>query len=453
MFALRYSAVVILIIAGALGYFVWHTTGSTSSPQAAQGRFDFKLGLDLSGGTHLVYSADTGKIASADVAESLQALREVVERRVNAFGVGEPMVQTEQGGALGQGDYRLVVELPGITDVDAAVKMIGATPLLEFKLVKEGFEDKLTLSTSSGQVIPNPAAFEDTGLTGAYLSRATLEFNSGTGNVGLTEPVVRVDFNSDGTKLFSDITSNNVGREMAIFLDGTMVSAPVIREKIGDGTAIISGNFTADSAKELVRSLNLGALPVPITLASTQSIGAILGDEAVHAGVLAGVVGFVALALFMLFWYRLPGFVAVVSLSIYVILMLVLFKLIPVVLTAAGIAGFILSVGLAVDANILIAERIKEELAAGKKLDHGIREGFKRAWLAIRDSNIAHIIAAVILFWFGTSLIKGFALVFGLGVLVSMFSAITISRTFLLALGVNTEKQLGHFLMRSGLRK
>jgi protein-export membrane protein SecD len=262
-----------------------------------------------------------------------------------------------------------------------------------------------------------------------------------------------VDFNSEGAKLFGDITGNNVGRSIAIFLDGQMVSAPVVQEKISDGTAIISGNFTAETARELVRNLNLGALPVPINLVSTQSIGATLGDEALKAGMLAGIVGFIALALFMVLWYRAPGVVAVASLFIYVVLMLALFKLIPVVLTAAGIAGFILSVGLAVDANILIAERIKEELANGKALNVAIREGFSRAWLAIRDSNVAHVIAGVILFWFGTSLIKGFALVFGLGVIVSMLSAITISRTFLLALGINAETKVGHFLMRSGLRK
>ncbi len=449
MFRIRYAAAVILIIAGALGYFIYHTTGGG-------GRFDFKLGLDLSGGTHLVYKADISKIEPASVADSLQTLREVIERRVNSFGVSEPVVQTLQGGALGGGEQRLVVELPGITDVDEAVKLIGQTPLLEFKLVKKGFEDKLTISTTSttaGSVnlIPNPEAFEETGLSGKYLSRATLEF--GSGGVGLSQPTVRVDFNPEGTKLFGDITSANVGRVIAIFLDGTLVSSPVVQEKITDGTAIISGNFSADTARELVRNLNLGALPVPINLVSTQSIGAILGDEALNAGILAGIVGFIILSLFMLFWYRIPGLVAVVSLTIYVVFMLVLFKLIPVVLTAAGIAGFILSVGLAVDANILIAERIKEELAAGKKLDHAIREGFARAWLAIRDSNIAHIIAGVILFWFGTSLIKGFALVFGLGVVVSMLSAITISRTFLLALGINAESKLGHFLMRSGLRK
>jgi preprotein translocase subunit SecD len=296
MFRIRYAAVVILIAAGVLGYFIYHTTGKG-------GRFDFKFGLDLSGGTHLVYSADVSKIEAANVNDSLQTLREVIERRVNSFGVSEPVVQTLQGGALGSGEHRLVVELPGVTDVNEAVKLIGQTPLLEFKLVKKGFEDKLTTSTttSAGNIsIPNPDAFEDTGLTGKYLSRASLQFGSG-GSVGLQQPTVRVDFNAEGAKLFGDITGNNVGRSIAIFLDGAMVSAPVVQEKISDGTAIISGNFTAESARELVRNLNLGALPVPITLVSTQSIGATLGDEALKAGMLARYRGFFALALFMLF--------------------------------------------------------------------------------------------------------------------------------------------------------
>ena len=455
MFALRYSAVLILIASAAVGYFVYTTTDSTpsinsgqaGSPQAGQGRFDFKLGLDLSGGTHLVYRADTSKLPAEGVNDSLATLREVIERRVNAFGVGEPLVQTVQGGVLGGGEHRLIVELPGVTDVNEAVRLIGATPLLEFKLVKQGMEGQLVIASGT----PNPAAFVDTGLTGEFLSRAALEFNSGVGVV--QEPVVRVDFNSEGAKLFGDITRANIGRELAIFLDGQLVSAPVIRDAITNGTAIISGGFTADEAKELVRNLNLGALPVPIELVSSQTIGATLGQDALRAGVVAGLIGFLVLSLFMILWYRLPGLVAVVALVIYIVLMLALFKLIPVVLTAAGIAAFILSVGLAVDANVLIAERLKEELGSGKKADAAIREGFSRAWLAIRDSNTAHIIAAIILFWFGTSLIKGFALVFGLGVVISMFSAITISRTFLLALGVDAEKPLGHFLLRSGLRK
>ncbi len=442
MFRLRYSAVLILIVAAVLAFFAWNTTGK-------DGRYDFKLGLDLSGGTQLLYRADISKLEPSSVEESLSALRDVIERRVNAFGVGEPVVQTVQGGALGGGERRLVVELPGITDVEEAVRLIGETPLLEFRLVKQGMENSVV--TDAGEV--NQEAFEDTGLTGKYLSRAALEFNAGGGIAVPSAPVVRIDFNSEGRQLFADITSVNVGRFLAIFLDGELISAPIIQDKITEGTAIISGNFSAESAREMVRNLNLGALPVPIELVSTQTIGATLGEKAVRAGVVASVVGFLALSLFMILWYRLPGLVAVVSLGIYVILMLILFKLIPVVLTAAGIAGFILSVGLAVDANVLIAERLKEELAAGKKAQDAIREGFARAWLAIRDSNIAHIIAAVILFWFGTSLIKGFALVFGLGVIVSMLSAITISRTFLLALGVSGESKLGHFLLRSGLKK
>jgi protein-export membrane protein SecD len=440
MFALRYSAVLILLAAAAVGYFVYAT-------EHPGGRFAFKYGLDLQGGTHLVYSADTSKLQQGDIEDSLTTLREVIERRVNAFGVSEPVVQTVQGGVLGGGEHRLIVELPGVTDVNQAIALIGQTPVLEFKLVKKGMESQVAFASGT----PNPAAFEDTGLTGKYLSRASLVFSNGVGQ--LQQPTVRLDFNGDGAKLFSDITSKNIGSELAIFLDGKLIEAPVIRDAITNGTAIISGNFTAESAKALVRNLNLGALPVPISLVSTQKIGATLGDEALQAGVKAGVLGFIVLSLFMVLWYRLPGLIAVVALVIYCILMLGVFKLIPVVLTAAGIAGFILSVGLAVDANILIAERIKEELSAGKKAEAAIREGFSRAWLAIRDSNIAHIIAAIILFWFGTSLIKGFALVFGLGVVVSMLSAITISRTFLLALGITAEKPLSHFLMRSGLRK
>ncbi len=441
MFAIRYWSVLILIAAAAVAFFVWNTTGKG-------GRFDFKLGLDLSGGTHLVYNIDTSKVAGADTADALTSLKQVIERRVNAFGVGEPIVQTEQGGALGQGQYRLVVELPGITDTQEAIKRIGETPQLEFKLVKKGQENNLV----DAQGVPIASSFTDTGLTGTYLSKATLQFGNGSSQVP-SEAVVRADFNPEGAKLFGDITKANVGNQLAIFLDGALLSAPVIQTAITDGTAIISGNFTPEAAREMVRNLNLGALPLPIQLESTQTIGATLGADALRAGLMAGIVGFIALAIFMILWYRLPGVVAVVSLVIYCILMLAIFKLIPVVLTAAGIAGFILSVGLAVDANVLIAERLKEELALGKKSETAIREGFSRAWLAIRDSNIAHIIAAVILFWFSTSLIKGFALVFGLGVLVSMLSAITISRTFMLALGLNADSKAGRFLMRSGLKK
>jgi len=439
MFALRYSAVLILVAAAALGYFVWHTTG-------LHGRFDFAYGLDLSGGSELTYNADISKIPASQVPDSLATLQQVIERRVNAFGVSEPSIQTAQGGALGTGQYRLIVDLPGVTDINQAIALIGQTPTLEFKLVKPGFQ----ASTTNADGSVNMNAFQDTGLTGEYLTSASLQFGAGTGALA-SAPVVQVNFNSEGAKLFSQITDNNVGGELGIFLDGQLIEAPTISEKIDGGQAIIQGSFTAEQAKEMADNLNLGALPIPIKLDSTQSVGATLGSEALHAGVYAGLIGFIILSLFMILWYRLPGLVAVVSLVIYSVLMLAIFKLVPVVLTAAGIAGFILSVGLAVDANILIAERMKEELRDGKNAEAAIRDGFKRAWNAIRDSNIAHIIAAVILFWIGTSVIKGFALVFGLGVLVSMLSAITISRTFLLALGVNANSRVGRFLMRSGL--
>jgi protein-export membrane protein SecD len=446
MFALRYTSVLILIAAIALGFFIYKTT--QPAYQAAQGRFAFKLGLDLSGGTQLTYDADVSKVPAANVSDSLTALQAVIERRVNAFGVSEPVVQLEQGGALGNGTHRLIVELPGVTDVNKAIALIGQTPTLEFKLVKPGFE----ASTTNADGSVNQNAFTDTGLTGEYLTGASLQFGNGSGALA-SAPVVQVNFNTQGATMFANITKANVGKQLGIFLDGQLIEAPTIQQEIDGGQAIISGNFTAQTAKNLATNLNLGALPVPITLDSTDSIGATLGAQALAAGLDAGIIGLIILSLFLILWYRVPGIVAVVSLIIYSILMLTLFKLIPVVLTAAGIAGFILSIGLAVDANILIAERMKEEIAAGKSAEEAIRAGFSRAWSAIRDSNIAHIIAAVILFWLGTSIIKGFALVFGLGVLVSLFSAITISRTFLLALGISADSKVGHFLLRSGLRK
>lgn len=449
------SACAVLVLGALLGYFVYATTGEGK-------RFDFKLGLDLSGGSRLVYDADVSGIAASETASAMEVLREVIENRINAFGVAEPLVQAEEGSVVAGSQHRLVVELPGVTDVDEAAAAIGKTPLLEFKLVDPEaaaigsvVEIGAASTTDTGKVKVKQSEagrYIETGLTGRYLKRATLQF--GTQEQGtVNEPIVQVTFNDEGAELFEKITTEHVGEQMAIFLDGEPISEPVIRERIAGGTATISGGFTPVEARDLVRNLNFGALPVPITLATTQTIGAALGDEALRAGVMAGVAGFILLSVFMILWYRLPGVVAVVALLIYIIIMLALFKLVPVVLTAAGIAGFILSIGLAVDANVLIAERIKEELAAGKITDEAIREGFSRAWLAIRDSNIAHVIASVILFWFGTALIKGFALVFAIGVFVSMFSAITISRTLLMALGINAEKPLGRFLLRSGVTR
>lgn len=443
-----FRAIAVIACALALGYFVYTSTTNTES------KYPFKLGLDLAGGSHLVYEADVSSLKPAEVPELMNVLREVIERRINVFGVSEPNVQVERSSVVAETKKeRLIVELPGVADVNQAVKEIGKTPLLEFKLVDKEAMDAVVAAGPDADPATLKNPYMDTGLSGRYLTRAELVFGQGSGAGLSNEPIVSITFNEEGATLFENITRDNVGKQLAIFLDGNMMSSPVINEAIGGGKAIISGNFTPDEARELVRNLNFGALPVPITLVSTQTIGSSLGDEALRAGVYAGVIGFIILSIFLILWYRLPGVVAVVALVVYVVIMLALFKLIPVVLTAAGIAGFILSVGLAVDANVLIAERMKEELRAGKHIDDAIKEGFSRAWLAIRDSNIAHIIVGVILFWFGTALIKGFALVFGVGVLVSMFSAITVSRTLLIALPIRGEGKISKFLMSSGISR
>jgi protein-export membrane protein SecD len=341
------------------------------------------------------------------------------EKRVNVYGVSEPLVQVEQGGVLGskEAENKLVVELPGVTDIDQAVEMIGKIPKLEFRLVNE---DKLENGSSTFST-------EYTGITGAQLKRATLQFDQNT-----NQPIVGLELNPEGRDLFAKVTKEHTGKILGIFLDGQPLSLPTIRQEIKDGKAVISGGFTSTEAQALVRDLNYGALPVPIELLSTQTVGASLGQNALKGGVKAGAVAFAIIALFLIVYYRLPGVVAVLALGVYSVLMLALFKFIPVTLTAAGIAGFILSIGMAVDANILIFERMKEELRSGKNQWDAMHEGFARAWLSIRDSNISSILTGAILYFFGSSsIITGFALVFVIGVLVSMFSAITASRIFL----------------------
>lgn len=454
-------AFVVLAFGAAVGYFVYTSTLNDAT------KYPFKLGLDLAGGSQLTYVADVSKISEAEIPELMGVLREVIERRVNVFGVSEPNVQVERSSVVAEKvEQRLIVELPGVTDIDEAIKSIGETPLLEFKLATEeviSAQQALgasfdSLQTEGGSVnvevsgVNGEEAFVDTGLTGRFLERAELVFGQGQGGLS-NEPIVSLTFTTEGAQLFEEITRNNTGSYLAIFLDGEMISSPRINEAIVGGKAIIQGNFEATEARDLVQNLNFGALPVPIKLDSTQSIGSSLGEQALQAGIYAGVVGFILLSIFMVLWYRVTGVIAVIALVLYVLMMLALFKFIPVVLTAAGLAGLILSIGLAVDANVLIAERIKEEIREGKSANDAIRTGFSRAWLAIRDANVTSIIAAVILFWFGTSLIKGFALVLLIGVFVSMFSAITVSRTLLLALPLNTSSKIGKFLMSSGLSR
>ncbi len=425
----------VLIIAGLLGWFVLTTNGTGS-------HYGIKLGLDLAGGTELIYKADANAVAG-DKQGALTSLRDVIERRVNLFGVAEPLVQLEKSSAVaGTQEDRLLVELPGVTDVKAAVDAIGKTPTLEFKLVG-------TPSENASSTV----AYVSTGLTGRYLKNAELQFSAGQSGAAAGTPVVVLNFNDEGTKMFAKITGDNVGKQLAIFLDGEPISSPVIQEAIPGGTATITGQFTPTEARDLVRNLNFGALPVPIELASSNTIGPSLGGAAFQAGLMAALIGFLLVTLFMILWYRLSGVVASVALVIYVLLTVLVMKVVPITLTASGIAGFILSIGLAVDANVLIFERMKEELRHGKDAHDAVKIGFFRAWSAIRDGHLTMLISSIILFWLGTSIVQGFALVFGFGVIASLISAVFVSRVFLLAIvPEKAEGPIWNFLLSSGFQ-
>lgn len=527
------------------------------------------LGLDLQGGTSLVYEADTAQLVAGEEAEALAGVRDVIERRINAFGVSEPVVQTNKVG----NNWRVIVELPGVTDINAAVKQIGETPLLEFKVEDDnqavtdeqkqlidslnqqtktqaegilleakaggdfvalasansqdiatkdkagdvGYANKANVPTALvetlyttpvGEVAPNLIETDDayyivkitkrvhtaqtvddlnrqidngeepsfendlisvtspdeevvrysqitfrklaataglfgpnytvTELTGKNLKSAEVQFTTTT-----NEPVVTLNFDEEGSKLFADITRDNVGKTVAIFLDGSPISTPLVNEAITSGSAQISGSFTIEEAKELKQRLNAGALPIKITLVNQRNIGPTLGQDAIERSVTAGLIGVLLLAIFMVAYYRWPGFVAIIALGVYSLLLLAIFKLWPITLTLAGVAGFIFSLGVAVDANVLIFERLKEELRSGKSLQTAVDDGFKRAWLSIRDSNMSSLITCFILSWLGTSVIKGFAITLALGIVVSLFTAITVTRTLLKFLPVNNPVWYG----------
>lgn len=641
---IRYGLIGVIILILAAGFFAFPEAYNRSSDwfKARSGielgqfpwTVPYRLGLDLQGGTHLIYEADVTQIPVGERADSLAGVRDVIERRVNAFGVSEPVVQTTRSGE----SWRVLVELAGVKEIKEAIKMIGETPILEFKeqneatpaltdaqkqqitdqnktaqakaslvlkdirggkdfavAVKEISDDTATkekggdigfineknnpefykwakfaamgavsnvIENSSGynvlkkiglreetevkarhilicykgakncdkeftkeaarqaiddlrkktttanfielaktnstepgavnsggdlgwfakgamvkpfedavfaqkvgaisevvetefgfhliykenerakpeynlarvlvkkikesDLLPPKEEWKTTGLSGKQLTKATVQFEPNSGM-----PTVALEFNDEGKALFAQITERNVKKYVAIFLDGQPISVPTVNEPIREGKAVISGNFNVTSAKQLAQRLNAGALPVPITLVGQQTVGASLGIESLEKSLWAGLIGFLAVALFMIIIYRLPGLLAVVALLVYTGITLSIFKMIPVTLTLSGIAGFILSVGMAVDANVLIFERTKEELRRGLSLTQALNEGFARAWLSIRDSNASSLITCVILIWFGTSMVKGFAFTLALGILVSMFSAITVTRILL----------------------
>ena len=437
----------------------------------------FSLGLDLQGGSHLVYQADVKNIPEKDRAGALEAARDVIERRVNAFGVSEPVVQVNQGM---NGEYRIIAELAGIKDVSEAIKLIGETPILEFKEQAA----TITQATSSSSTASVVADWKNTELTGKYLKRASLQFNPNDGS-----PEVSLEFNAEGAKMFEDITGRNIGKPVAIFLDGYPISVPTVNDKITGGTASISGHFNVEEAKLLVTRLNSGALPVPITLISQQTVEASLGSKSIDNSMKAGLIGLLLVSIFMILYYRLPGVLSVLSLLVYGLTVLAIFKALPVwlslilvvvmiglifyvfnelkifngtlailfavigvllffyaqqavTLSLSGVAGFILSIGIAVDANILIFARTREELKQGKSVSQAVDSGFKRAWPSIRDGNVSTLITCLILMFFGTSSVKGFGTTLFIGIAVSLFSAIVITHTlFVVILGDWLEKR------------
>jgi len=379
--------------------------------QKISGFRPWKLGLDLAGGTYLVYEIDLSQVAAGDQALVVNGLRDVIEKRVNLFGVSEPRIYAEEV----SGQHRLVAELAGIKDVNEAIKQIGETPLLDFRE---------TIAVASGTEALTD--FSPTPLTGRYVKAARLNFDNIT-----RQPIVELEFNEEGSRIFSDLTEKNIGKPLAIFLDNNLIEMPMVKEKISGSNAQISGGFTLETARQLVERFNAGALPAPITLVQQQTVDAELGVDSLVKSLKAGLIGTLAIMIFMVIFYRSLGIFASLALLIYIALSLAIFKILPVTMTLAGIAGFLLSIGMAVDANILVFERMKEEIKRGLGRRAAMEEGFKRAWTSIRDSNISTLISSFVLYYFTSSFVRGFALTLLLGVLVSMFSAITVTRTLL----------------------
>ncbi|HSX58135.1 MAG TPA: protein translocase subunit SecD [Candidatus Saccharimonadales bacterium] len=379
---------------------------------------DVKLGLDLQGGTDLILKADVSDIPASQKAQALNSAKDVIERRVNLFGVSEAIIQTSQV----NGEYRIIVQLPGVKNVDEAKKLVGETAKLEFR----AFVDP---NTPAG-TYPTLENTKPTGISGKDLKNASVDYPQAQNNQTQGQPVVAFELKSDAAPKFGEVTRGLIGKPLAIFLDDQVVSAPTVQSEISDKGQITG--VSVEEAKRLSTELNAGALPVKkIDVVSERTVGASLGQESVHRSLIAGIVGLFVVAVFMVFFYGIPGILADCALLIYTMISLALFKGIPITLTLAGIAGFILSIGMAVDANVLIFERMREELRAGRTNNQAIEIGFSRAWNSIRDSNISSLITTLILFTFGTGQVRGFAVALGIGILVSMFTAITVTRTFL----------------------
>ena len=400
---------------------------------------DFNLGLDLKGGVHLEYEADLKDVSEENRSTSMNGLRDVIERRVNIYGVTEPLVQI-------YGEDRIVVELPGVESIEDAISWIGETPLLEFleeRSEAEIEEIKAMWTQIEGKTFEEIQAIEGwekafenpyvkTELTGKYLEKAVLAFDQTT-----SQPIIELEFDSEGAKLFEAITERNVGKTLAIYLDGSPIIgdfyAPRVDEKIGGGKAVIQGDSSLEEARTIVQRLNQGALPVPLsTPIVQQKVGPTLGQISLDNAVSAGVIGCVAIALFLILFYKLPGVLASIALLAYILILFLIIKVTGATLTLAGIGGIILSIGMAVDGNILIFSRMKEEIKNGSDIYSAIEKGVSRAWPSIRDGNMTTLIVALILYILGTSFVKAFAFTLIIGILVSLFTSMVATRVFLL---------------------
>lgn len=375
----------LVAVAAILGVFSYYI-----SPLATS----IKQGLDLQGGTHVVLEAVDTPEAQVNE-DAVQRVVKIIERRVNELGLTEPIIQR-------QGERRIIVELPGVKDPEKAIEMLGKTALLEFQ-------------DESGKTV----------LTGTDLKDAKAQIDQSNRNL------VSLEFSDEGAKKFADLTAKNIGKHISILLDKKVLTSPVVEEAIPSGKAVITGNRSIEEAQNLSILLRSGSLPVKVEVLETRTVGPTLGQDSKAKSQFAFMVGICAIVIFMLAFYRLAGFVANVTLALYVILLLVSLKMLNATLTLPGIAGIILSMGMAVDANVLIFERFKEEYRNGKTLRAAMDAGFNRAFATILDSNVTTLIAAAVLFFLGTGPIKGFAITLGLGIILSMFTAITITRYML----------------------
>jgi len=415
-----YLLIFILVL---LVFAIWVITPLDSNRFGRQG---LSLGLDLKGGSYLVYQADlTQKDPSQSDDEAMEGVLGKIERRVNAYGVTEPVIQR-------QGVDRILVQLPGVKDVDEAKKSIGQVAELDFRELEPGQAGQVPNEES--EVIWKKAVAagkdgQEKELTGKYLKpNSQVVLNQQTG-----KPEVAFEWDEEGAILFEQITKRNLNKPLGIFLDNELISAPTVQAVIKE-RGVITG-LDLEEARRLAIQLNSGSLDVPLKIIQEQDVDATLGSDSIRKSLIAGAIGAAMLILFMILYYRVAGFVGCVALIIYSILLLAIFKLIPITMTLPGVAAFIVSLGMAVDANVLIFERMKEELRAGRTLGAAVEIGFSRAWPAIRDSNITTFIACIILAWFGETLgafmVRGFAITLFIGVALSMFSAITISRLLL----------------------